>query len=119
MVLVATPFATVAAPVPATVPVPDCLAKVTEVALSVTTTLPFASLRVAVRTRVAPEVKSAAVPRPRAAGRGGRVVLEGVGGSGGALVAHDVEAGDVDGGRGGGALGPRERVRVVGTAGRR
>ena len=57
IVLVATPAAAVAVPVPVTVPAPDCLAKVTTVVLSAVTVLPAASWIVAVRTRVAPEVR--------------------------------------------------------------
>ena len=40
IVLVATPLAAVAVPVPVTVPAPDCLAKVTTVELSEVTVLP-------------------------------------------------------------------------------
>ena len=57
IVLVATPAAAVALPVPVTVPAPDCLAKATTVVLSEVTVLPAASWSVAVRTRVAPEVR--------------------------------------------------------------
>ena len=57
MVFVATPLAAVAVPVPVTVPAPDCLPKVTTVVLSAVTVLPAASWIVAVRTRVAPEVR--------------------------------------------------------------
>ena len=62
IVLVATPLAAVAVPVPVTVPAPDCLANVTTVVLSPVTVLPAASRIVAVRTRVAPEVRLAVEP---------------------------------------------------------
>ena len=62
IVLVATPLAAVAVPVPVTVPAPDCLAKVTTVVLSEVTVLPAASWIVAVRTRVAPEVRLVTAP---------------------------------------------------------
>ena len=62
IVLVATPLAAVALPVPLTVPVPDCLLKVMTVVLSAVTVLPVASWIVAVRTRVAPEVRLAVEP---------------------------------------------------------
>ena len=58
----ATPAEAVALPVPVTAPVPDCLAKATTVELSEVTVLPAASCRVAVRTRVAPEVRLAVEP---------------------------------------------------------
>ena len=61
-VLVATPPATVALPVPLTVPAPDACAKATTVVLSEVTVLPAASWIVAVRTRVAPEVRLAVEP---------------------------------------------------------
>ena len=61
-VLVATPLAAVAVPVPVTVPVPDALAKVTTVELSPVTVFPAASWIVAVRTRVAPEVRFVVAP---------------------------------------------------------
>ena len=61
-VFVATPAAAVALPVPLTVPVPDALPKATTVELSEVATLPAASLIVAVRTRVAPEVRLAVEP---------------------------------------------------------
>ena len=61
-VFVATPLAAVAVPVPVTVPVPDCLAKVTTVLLSPVTVLPAASRIVAVRTRVAPDVRFVVAP---------------------------------------------------------
>ena len=61
-VFVATPPAAVAVPVPVTVPAPDCLAKATTVVLSPVTVLPAASWIVAVRTRVAPEVRLAVAP---------------------------------------------------------
>ena len=57
IVLVATPVAAVALPVPVTVPAPEALAKATTVVLSEVTVLPAASWIVAVRTRVAPEVE--------------------------------------------------------------
>ena len=62
IVLVATPLAAVAVPVPVTVPAPDCLAKVTTVVLSEVTVLPAASWIVAVSTRVAPEVRLVVEP---------------------------------------------------------
>ena len=62
IVFVATPLAAVAVPVPVTVPAPDCLAKVTTVVLSAVTVFPAASWIVAVRTRVAPEVRLAVDP---------------------------------------------------------
>ena len=62
IVFVATPLDAVAVPVPVTVPAPDCLAKVTTVVLSAVTVLPAASWIVAVRTRVAPEVRLAVEP---------------------------------------------------------
>ena len=62
IVLVATPLAAVAVPVPVTVPAPDCLAKVTTVVLSAVTVLPAASWIVAVRTPVAPEVELVVEP---------------------------------------------------------
>ena len=62
IVLVATPEAAVALPVPVTVPAPDCLAKATTVVLSEVTVLPAASWIVAVRTRVAPEVRLVVAP---------------------------------------------------------
>ena len=52
----------VAFPVPVTVPAPDCLPKVMTVELSEVTVLPAASRIVAVRTRVAPEVRLAVEP---------------------------------------------------------
>ena len=57
IVLVATPAAAVALPVPVTVPAPDALVKAMTVVLSAVTVLPAASWMVAVRTRVAPEVR--------------------------------------------------------------
>ena len=65
IVLVATPLAAVAVPVPVTVPAPDCLAKLTTVVLSEVTVLPAASWIVAVSTRVAPEVRLVVAPRER------------------------------------------------------
>ena len=62
IVLVATPLAAVAVPVPVTVPAPDCLAKLTTVVLSEVTVLPAASWIVAVSTRVAPEVRLVVAP---------------------------------------------------------
>ena len=62
IVLVATPLAAVALPVPLTVPAPDCFAKLMTVVLSAVTVLPAASWIVAVRTRVAPEVRLAVEP---------------------------------------------------------
>ena len=61
-VFVATPATAVALPVPVTLPVPDALAKATTVELSEVTVLPAASWIVAVRTRVAPEVRSVVAP---------------------------------------------------------
>ncbi len=58
-VLVATPLAAVALPVPLTVPAPEAFAKATTVVLSEVTVLPAASWIVAVSTRVAPEVRLA------------------------------------------------------------
>ena len=58
IVLVATPEEAVTAPpAPLIVPVPPVWLKVTLVELSVVTVFPFASLIVAVITRVAPEVR--------------------------------------------------------------
>ena len=62
IVLVATPLAAVAVPVPVTVPAPDCLPNVTTVVLSPVTVLPAASWIVAVSTRVAPEVRLVVAP---------------------------------------------------------
>ena len=62
IVFVATPAAAVDAPVPLTVPAPDCLAKSTTVVLSEVTVLPAASWIVAVSTRVAPEVRLVVAP---------------------------------------------------------
>ena len=62
IVLVATPLAAVALPVPVTVPAPDALAKVMTVVLSAVTVLPAASWIVAVRTRVAPEARLVVEP---------------------------------------------------------
>ena len=62
IVLVATPLAAVALPVPVTVPAPDCLAKATTVELSEVTVFPAASWIVAVSTRVAPEVRFVVEP---------------------------------------------------------
>ncbi len=62
IVLVATPAAAVAVPVPVTVPAPEALAKSTTVVLSEVTVLPAASWIVAVRTRVAPEVRLVVAP---------------------------------------------------------
>ena len=63
IVLVATPLAAVALPVPVTVPAPEALAKATTVALSEVTVLPAASCSVAVKRRVAPDVRSVVAPR--------------------------------------------------------
>ena len=57
IVLVATPAEAVALPVPDTVPAPDAFAKEMTVVLSAVTVLPAASSIVAVRTRVAPDVR--------------------------------------------------------------
>ena len=62
IVFVATPFATVAVPVPLTVPAPDCFENVITVDELVTAMFPLASLIVAVSTRVAPEVRLAVEP---------------------------------------------------------
>ena len=62
IVLVATPPVTVALPVPLTVPAPEAFAKAITVALSEVTVLPAASMIVAVRRRVAPEVRLAVDP---------------------------------------------------------
>ena len=62
IVLVATPLVAVALPVPVTVPAPEALANVTTVVLSPVATLPAASRSVAVRTRLAPEVRSVVEP---------------------------------------------------------
>ena len=62
IVLVATPAAAVALPVPDTVPAPDAFAKATTVVLSAVTVLPAASSIVAVSTRVAPDVRSTVEP---------------------------------------------------------
>ena len=62
IVLVATPEAAVALPVPVTVPAPDCFANAMTVALSEVTVLPAASCIVAVKTRVAPEVRLVVAP---------------------------------------------------------
>ena len=62
IVLVATPATAVSLPVPLTVPAPDALVKATTVVLSLVTVLPAASLIVAVRTRVAPEVRFVVAP---------------------------------------------------------
>ncbi len=59
---VAIPLDAVAVPVPVTLPAPDALAKVTTVLLSEVTTLPAASLIVAVRTRFEPDVRLAVEP---------------------------------------------------------
>ena len=62
IVFVATPATAVSLPVPVTVPAPEALAKATTVELSEVTVLPAASFRVAVRTRVAPEVRLVVAP---------------------------------------------------------
>ena len=62
IVLVATPSAAVALPVPLTVPAPEACANAITVELSEVTVLPAASSIVAVRTRVAPEARSAVEP---------------------------------------------------------
>ena len=72
IVLVATPLAAVALPVPVTVPAPEALAKATTVELSAVTVLPAASWIVAVSTRFAPEVRLAVEPVERDL-RGGAV----------------------------------------------
>ena len=61
-VFVATPLETVALPVPLTLPVPEAWANATTVELSEVTVLPAASWIVAVRTRVAPELRSVVAP---------------------------------------------------------
>ena len=70
IVFVATPAEAVALPVPVTVPAPEALAKATTVELSEVTVLPAASLSVAVRTRVVPEVRSAVEPVRRMSAAG-------------------------------------------------
>ena len=62
IVFVATPFVTVAVPVPLTVPAPDCFENVITVEELVTAMFPLASLIVAVSTRVAPEVRLVTAP---------------------------------------------------------
>ena len=62
IVFVATPFAAVALPLPLTVPAPEAFAKATTVELSAVTVFPAASWIVAVRTRFAPEARSAVEP---------------------------------------------------------
>ena len=62
IVFVATPATAVSLPVPVTVPAPEALAKATTVVLSEVTVLPAASWIVAVRTRVAPEVRLVVAP---------------------------------------------------------
>ena len=62
IVLVATPAEAVALPVPLTVPAPEACANAITVELSEVTMLPAASSIVAVRTRVAPEARSAVEP---------------------------------------------------------
>ena len=62
IVFVATPATAVSLPVPVTVPAPEALANATTVVLSEVTVLPAASWIVAVRTRVAPEVRLAVAP---------------------------------------------------------
>ena len=83
IVLVATPLAAVAVPVPVTVPAPEALAKVTTVVLSPVTVLPAASWIVAVRTRVAPEVRLAVAPVSAICGGGAVDDGEGAEGAGG------------------------------------
>ena len=56
-VLPATPLATVALPVPVTVPAPEALANAITVELSERTVFPDASRTVAVSARVAPDVR--------------------------------------------------------------
>ena len=62
IVFVATPLEAVALPAPLTVPAPEAFAKEMTVVLSEVTVLPAASSIVAVRTRVAPEARSAVEP---------------------------------------------------------
>jgi hypothetical protein len=62
IVFVATPATAVSLPVPVTVPAPEAFANATTVVLSEVTVFPAASWIVAVRTRVAPEVRSAVEP---------------------------------------------------------
>ena len=62
IVLVATPAVAVSVPVPVTVPRPLAWSKSTTVVLSEVTVLPAASRIVAVRTRVAPEVRLVVAP---------------------------------------------------------
>ena len=78
IVFVATPEAAVAVPVPVTVPAPDCFENVTTVELSEVTVFPYASWIVAVRTRVAPEVRFAVEPVSAIwAAAPGLIVIEG------------------------------------------
>ena len=62
IVFEATPPTAVLLPVPVTVPAPEALVNATTVLLSEVTVLPAASWIVAVRTRVAPEVRLAVEP---------------------------------------------------------
>ena len=62
IVLVAMPPVAVALPVPLTSPGPEALAKATTVVLSEVTVFPAESWIVAVKTRVAPEVRFAVEP---------------------------------------------------------
>ena len=62
IVLVATPAVAVSVPVPVMVPRPLAWSKSTTVVLSEVTVLPAASWIVAVRTRVAPEVRLVVAP---------------------------------------------------------
>ena len=108
-VFVATPELAVAAPVPVTVPVPEALVKLTEVVLSPVTTLPAASLIVAVRSLVEPEVEVRGragqhdVRRPR------RVDGEGTEGAGGEPARRRLHGDGAD---------ERARDRLRGDAGR-
>ena len=98
IVLVATPATAVSLPVPVTVPAPEALAKATTVELSEVTVLPAASWIVAVRTRVAPEVRLVVAP-VRAMLGGGAVDdgegAEGAGGEPGGGGLHRHRAGEL------------------------
>ena len=138
IVLVATPATAVSLPVPVTVPAPEALVKATTVELSEVTVLPAASWIVAVRTRVAPEVRlvvapvramSAAAPwttvkAPRRAGGqpgGGRFHRDGADEGAGDRLRGDAGDGGVVAGAGDGAgaggLGEGDDSRVVGGDG--
>ena len=138
IVFVATPAEAVALPVPLTVPAPLCCAKATTVVLSEVTVLPAASSIVAVRTRVAPEVRLAVEPlsaiwvggtvddvegAERAGGEpgGGRLHRDGAGEDAGDRLGRDAaRCGGVAGAADGacaGRLRERDDGRVVGGDG--